>query len=190
MPFPLPPRVLTAGASVLAAGVMLTVAGCSGLTPLGPDPAATMPQPRPLRSPFVLQAMRVQPATLAGCPAGFTPLSGASATPGACYGKLGTPVTITSAAVSSVSQPKPPPGQAAGPVPYEFTITLPVADGPALTAVTTTAAAAHGPLTISVAGQTWVLPIVADPFTGRQLMVPLLSRNQALQLQRILASSD
>jgi hypothetical protein len=189
VPFQLPPRVSTA-ASVLAAGVMLAVAGCSGVTPLGPDPAATMPQPRPLRSPFVMQAMSIQPAALGGCPAGFTTLSGPGATPGACYSKLGAPVTITSAAVSAVSQPKPPSGQAAGPVPYEFTITLPVADGPALTAVTTTAAAAKGPLAISVAGQTWVLPIVGDPVTGRQLMVPLLSREQALQLQRILASSD
>ena len=44
---------------------------CSHLTPLGPDPAATMPQPHHLRSPFVLQDMRIQPpAPAGGCPAG------------------------------------------------------------------------------------------------------------------------
>jgi hypothetical protein len=48
MPFQPSPRLSSVLASVLAAGVMLTVAGCSHLTPLGPDPAATMPQPHHL----------------------------------------------------------------------------------------------------------------------------------------------
>ena len=189
MPLQPPPRLSCLLASVLAlAGVVLTVASCSHLTPLGPAP----PQPSHLRSPFVLQAMRIQPpAPAGGCPAGFTTLSAPGATPGACYRKLGTPVTISSAAVSPVSssQPKPPPGQEAGPAQYGFTITLPAADMPALAAVTTTAADAQGPLAISVAGETWVLPIVGRPFTSRQFLIPLPSKNQALQLQRILASS-
>ena len=46
-----------------------------------------------------------------------------------------------------------------------------------------------GPLAISAAGRTWVLPIVGSPFTGPQLLIPLPTKNQALQLQHILASS-
>jgi hypothetical protein len=208
MPFPCPPRPLPVLASVLAAaGVVLTVASCSHLAPLGPDAAATMPQPHHLRSPLVLEAMRVHPPTPAGgCPAGYTALPGANpvAVPadrphrahvdGAlavtqCYRKTGTPVTITSAAVSPVSLQKPPPGQKA-PVQYDFVITLPAADVPALTAVTTTAYHARGALAMSVAGKTWALPMVAGPFRGPQLQIPMPSRNQALQLQRTLASSS
>lgn len=189
MPFQPPPRPASVLASVLAAGLMLTVASCSHLTPLGPDPAATMPQPRHLKSPFVLKALGLQaPAPAGGCPAGSVALPGG---PGQCYRELGTPVTITSAAISPVSAipQNHPPGTPASPPAYGFTITLPAADVPALTAVTTTAADAQGPLAISVAGRTWVLPIVARPFTSRQLLIPLPSRNQAQQLQRVLASS-
>jgi hypothetical protein len=189
MPLQPPPRLSCVLAGLLAlAGIVLTVAGCSHLTPLGPAP----PQPSHLRSPFVLQAMRVQPpAPAGGCPAGFATLSAPGTSPGACYRKLGTPVTITSAAISPVSssRPNPPPGQQAGPAQYGFTITLAAAEVPALTAVTTTAADAQGPLAISAAGRTWVLPIVGSPFTGPRLLIPLSTKNQALQLQRILASS-
>ena len=64
MPLQPPPRLPAAAASVLAAGLMLTAASCSHLTPLGPDPAATMPQPHHLRSPLVLQDMRVATVVL------------------------------------------------------------------------------------------------------------------------------
>jgi hypothetical protein len=60
---------------------------------------------------------------------------------------------------------------------------------PELTAVTTTAADAQGPLALSVDGRTWVLPLVSRPFTGRQFIVPLTSKNQAVQLQRLLVPS-
>jgi hypothetical protein len=204
MPFPPPPRLPTAAASVLAAGLMLTVASCSHLTPLGPDPATALPQPHHLRSPLVLQAVRVpQFAPVGGCPAGYITLPGGGS-PGMCYRTTGTAVTITSAAVSPVSpfRPPPPPGQqAAPPVQYVFWITVPAADAPALTAVTTTvtgpqrpqgppaASAATSALTISVAGRTWGLVGFATRFTGRQLEVALPSRNQALRLQRTLAAS-
>ena len=203
MPFQPSPRLSSVLASVLAAGVMLTVAGCSHLTPLGPDPAATMPQPHHLRSPLVLQAVRVpQSAPVGGCPAGYVTLPGGGS-PGMCYRTTGTAVTITSAAVSPVSpfRPPPPPGQQAVPVQYVFWLTVPAADAPALTAVTTTvtgpqrpqgpptASAATSALTISVAGRTWGLVGFGTQFTGRQLEVALPSRNQALQLQRILAAS-
>jgi hypothetical protein len=202
-----PPRVL---ASMLAAaGIVLAVASCSHLAPLGPD--VSLPQPHHLRSPFVLEAMRVQPPTPAGgCPAGYAALPGdnpsnpgpvSSGGPGVpraaaqgvsqCYRKTGTPVTITSAAVSPVSPvsaPKPPPGQNA-PAQYGFMITLPAADVPALTAVTTTAYHARGALAISIVGKTWALPMVGGPFRGPQFQIPMPSRNQALQIQRMLAPS-
>ena len=182
-----------------AAAVVLVVAGGvaagnwlarSGNGQSGNPAAAAIPPPHHLRSPFVLQAMRVQqPTPAGGCPGGYAMLPGAN--PGTCYRKTGTPVTITSAAVSPVTsyQPKPPPGQAAGPAQYEFLITVPASDAPALTAVTTTAYNAQGALAISVAGRRWALPMVVRPFTGRQFQIPLSDRNQALQLQRILAAS-
>jgi len=169
-------------ASVLAAGLILTVASCSHITPIGP--AATMPQHHQLRSPFVLEAMRIQPPSRAGgCPAGSVALSGG---PGQCYRKLGTPVTIASATVSS-RLPTPPPGQETPP--YGFIVTVPAGDQAALTAVTTTAADAHGYLSISVAGRTWLLPRVLRPFTSPHFEITFPNRNQVLQLQRLLVPS-
>ena len=87
MPIQLRPCVSSVLTSVLAAGLMLTVASCSHITPIGPG--ATMPQPRHLRSPFVLEAMRVQPSSPAGgCPAASVALSGG---PGQCYRELRHP---------------------------------------------------------------------------------------------------
>jgi hypothetical protein len=184
MPFHRPPRPSSVLASVLAAGLMLTVASCSNhITPLGPDPAATMPHPHHLRSPFVLEALRIQPPTAAGgCPAGSVALPGG---PGQCYHKLGSLITITSAAVSA-HLPAPPRVHGAGPAMYGLAITVPAADLAALTAVTTTAADAHGYLSISVAGRTWLLPRVLQPFTSAHFEIAFPGRNQALQLQRLL----
>jgi hypothetical protein len=171
-------------ASALAAGLMLTIASCSHITPIGPG--ADTPQPHHLRSPIVLAAMRSQPPTAAGgCPAGSVALSGG---PAQCYRKLGMPVTITSAAVSS-HLPAPPPGQEAGPAMHGFVITVPAPDQAALTAVTTTAADAHGYLSISVADRTWLLPRVLRPFTSPRFEIAFPSENQALQLQRLLVPS-
>ena len=61
--------------------------------------------------------------------------------PGQCYRKLGTPVTITSAAVSY--QPTIPPGGSPGAA--ALLITLPTTDVAALTAATTTVYDYHGP---------------------------------------------
>jgi hypothetical protein len=205
MPFQPPPRLPAAVASVLAAaGIVLAVASCTGhITPLGPDQAATMPQPHHLRSPLILQDVRIQLPTLVGgsCPNGWVTLSGGPG-PGQCYRKTGTPVTITSAAVSAVLpfRPPPPPGQQAVPVQYGFWITLPAPDAPALTAVIPMASGPPGPPTarvvtsataipaISVAGRTWLLQGFATRFADRELEVTLPSRNQALQLQRMLAA--
>jgi hypothetical protein len=196
MPFQPPPRLSSVLASVLAAGLMVTVASCSNdtpapvahvLTPVPAGHAGTQPPPH-LRSPFVLGAVRIQPPTGAGgCPAGSVALSGG---PGQCYRRLGTPVTITSAIV--------------GPVItdalhfrglYGFWIVLPAADVAALQAITTTAADAHANLDISVAGRGWLLPIPGRPFTNGQIEIFLPSRNnslpsrndQVLELHRILA---
>ncbi|HEV2373445.1 MAG TPA: hypothetical protein VGS19_14885 [Streptosporangiaceae bacterium] len=191
MPLQRPPRPLSLLASVLAAaGTGLTVASCSHITPLGPDPSQRMPPPShgiaaavpvqavQLRSPFVLEAVRSQPATRAGgCPAGSVALSGG---PGQCYRRLGTLVTVTSASVSPAAPLGPPPAQ------YGFVINLPAADQPALRAVTTAAADAHGYLGISVAGRTWLLPRVLQPFTGH-FEITFPSRNQVLQLHRLLS---
>jgi len=192
MPVQRPPRVL---AGVLAgAGIVLATASCSHLAPLGPD--ASLPRPHHLRSPLVLEAMRVQPPTPAGgCPAGYAPLPGNNPpNPGPvssgylsqCYRTTGTPVTITSAAVSPVSRLKEPPD---APAEYGFAITLPAAAVPALTAVTTTAYNARAALAISIAGKTWALFVVGDPFMHPQFQIPMFSRNQALQIQRLLAPS-
>jgi hypothetical protein len=204
------PCLPSALASVLAAAaIVLTVASCTGhVTPLGPDQAATLPQPHHLRSPLILQDMRAQVGPVpvpvpppGGCPAGWVTLSGGQ--PGQCFRKTGTPVTITSAAVSPVFpfQPPQPPGQQAPPVQYGIWITLPAADVSALAAVIPTAPGSPGPPTanavtsatpipaISIADRTWVLQGFATRFAGRQLEVTLSSRNQALQLQRMLAAS-
>ena len=190
MSFEFRPRRASVLASLLGAGLMLTVAGC-GLTPLGPDAAATAPPPSPLRSPIVLQAMSVQPpAPAGGCPARFTMIS-VPGNPGACVRPLDTPVTITSAAVSSVSsfQPRTPSGQPQGPPAYQIMITLPAADVAAATAVVTTAYDSRGGVDFSVASRTWGLPMVFRPFRSQQLSVALPSKNQALQLYHLLVPS-
>jgi hypothetical protein len=129
------PRPSFVLASVMTAGLMLAVSGCSRISPIGPDSTPTMPKQRNLGSPIIVQAMRSRPATAPGkCPAGylalFTPGSA-----GSCYRSLGTPVRITSAAISSVSTYRPPPGQPKGPSSYGFMVAVPTANVAAVTAV-------------------------------------------------------
>ena len=191
MSFEFRPRPASVLAGLLAAGLMLTVAGCGQLTPLGPDAAATAPPPSPLRSPIVLQAMSVQPpAPAGGCPARFTMIS-VPGNPGECVRPLDTPVTITSASVSAVAsfQPRTPSGQPQGPPVYQIMITLPAADVTAATAVVTTAYDSQGGVDFSVAGRSWGLPKVFKPFRSQQLSIALPSKNQALQLYRLLVPS-
>jgi hypothetical protein len=219
MPAQRPPRPRPVLASVLAAsGLVLAVAGCSHITPLGPDAAATMPPPRHLGSPIIVQVMRSQPPTATGrCPAGWAAVSlpdgggprpavasaapvvpqGASASPPpsaapapiTCYRPAGTPVTITSAAVSSVLTYRPPPGQAKGPDLYGFIVAVPGADVAAVTAVIRQAYDTGSAVGISVAGKLWQAPLVRNPFPGQRLQIAFLSKNQALQLYRILVPS-
>src|SRR4029077_5782323 len=191
MSFEFRPRPASVLVGLLAAGLMLTAAGCGHLLPLGPYAPAPAPPPSHLRSPLVLQAMNVQPpAPAGGCPARFTMIS-MPGNPGEGVRPLDTPVTIPSAAVSSVSsfQPRTPSGQAQGPPAYQIMITLPAADVTAATAVVTTAYDSQGAVDFSVAGRTWALPMVFRPFRSQQLSIALPSKNQALQLHRLLVSS-
>ena len=213
------PRPLPGLASALAAvGVVLAAAGCSQLTPLGPGPASVaMPPPRHLGSPIIVQVMRVQPPnSTGGCPAGWTAVSlpaggGPRVATGAvpvgrphrvvpkgtsaalalapCYRPAGTPVTITSAAISSVLTYRPPPGQPKGPDLYGFIVAVPGSDVAAVTAVIRQAHDTGSAVGISVAGKLWQAPMVGRPFPGQRLQITLLSRNQARQLHRILVPS-
>jgi hypothetical protein len=223
MPFQ-PPRPRSVLVSVLtAAGVVLAVAGCSTITPLGPDPApVSLPPARDLGSPITVQVMRPRPPTPAGqCPAGSVALFGsepnvpraaqigakpahariiqgstappppAAAPPApaagvACYLPAGTPVTITSAAVSPVTTSRNQPG----PARYEFVIAFPAADVAALTALIRQAYHSGDALGISVAGQLWQAPQPPRKLIAlRAEQINLLSSNQAFQLYRLLVPS-
>jgi hypothetical protein len=194
MPIRRSPRPLSVLASLLAtAGIVLAVASCSHITPLGPGPTPVpTPPPRHLGSPIMFQVMRSRaPTGTGGCPAGWVAVSvppGGPATP--CYRPVGTPVTITSAGVSSVSafRQTAPPGQSAQPTQYGFWVALPAADVAAVAAVITHAADSGGAVGISVAGKLWQAPRIVKPFQppGRLIPIALLSRSQALQLHRLL----
>jgi hypothetical protein len=220
MPFQRPPRLLPVLASALAtAGLVLTAAGCSHLTPLGPDPApVNLPPARHLGSPIIVQVLRSQPPTATGqCPAGSVdlfglqpnvaraavvhsrPVQGSTATPApiatpttppvgvACYRPVGTPVTITSGAVSSVTAYRNQPGPAA----YGFVVAFPSADVPALTAVVRQAQDAGDATSISVAGKLWQAPQPRHEIIAvRAVQITLLSRNQAVQLHRLLVPAS
>src|SRR5580704_7703870 len=190
MPFQRPTRPLSVLASALAAaGLMLTAAGCSNITPLGPDPApVSLPPARDLGSPIIMQVMRSQPVTPAGqCPAGSValfgsepnvprvvsvavPVQGSTATPAplatpatppapgtgvACYLPVGSPVTVTSAAITAVTSYP----QQTGPAAYGFVVAFPTTDIAALTEAINQAYASGDALGMSVAGKLWQAPL-------------------------------
>jgi hypothetical protein len=107
----------------------------------------------------------------------------------ACYRPAGSPVTITSAAVSSVATYRPPPTEPKGPATYGFVIAFPAADVSAVTAAIRHAYDARDAVGFSVAGKLWQAPQVLRPFSGRGIQITLLSRDQALQLHRLLVPS-
>lgn len=78
MPLPRPSHPLSVLAGALAAAAAgLAVAGCSQITPLGPDPAVNLPPARHLGSPITVQVLHSRPPTAAGrCPAGSVDLFG------------------------------------------------------------------------------------------------------------------
>jgi hypothetical protein len=190
----------SAALALAAAGIALAAAGCGGhITPLGPDQAASVPQPHRLRSALVLRAMHIlQQHPVSGCPAGWGALG-----PGpGCYREAGTPATITAAGVSAVIsfRPPQPPGQTAVPVQYGFWISVPAASVAALSAVIPAAAGSPGPPTaqpvtsaatipaLSMAGRTWLLIGFTTRYADREVEVFLPSRSQALRVQRALAA--
>jgi hypothetical protein len=186
MPFQPRVRLSSVLASVLAAGLMLTVASCSHATTASVAHLVT-----PGRALFVLKGVSSQPVTgAAGCPLDSVALSGG---PGQCYRQLGTPVTVTSATVGPVITDALHVQGLDG-----FWIVLPAADVASLQAITTTAADAHANLAIFVGGDGWLLPIPGRPFTNGQLEVflpstgnSLSTRNsQVLELHRLLVPSS
>jgi hypothetical protein len=225
MPLQRPARPLSVLASALAsalaaAGLVLAAAGCSNITPLGPDPAlASLPPARDLGSPIIMQVMRSQPATPAGqCPAGSValfgsepnvkrvvsvavPVQGGTATPAppatpatppppgvgvACYLPVGSPVTVTSAAVSSVTSYP----QQTGPAAYGFVVGFPAVEVAALTAAIGQAYDSGDALGMSVAGKLWQAPQTRRRVIAlRAEQINLFSREQALQLYRLLVPS-
>ena len=101
----------------------------------------------------------------------------------ACYLPVGTPVTITSAAVSAVTTYP----QQTGPAFYGFVVAFPAGDIAALTAAIRQAYDSGDALGMSVAGQLWQAPPTRHRFSAlRAERIDLLSRGQALQLYRLL----
>jgi hypothetical protein len=212
--------------ALAVAGLVLAVAGCSNITPLGRDSApVSLPPARDLGSPIMMQVMRGQPPMPTGeCPTASVALFGiqpyvprvavgqpvaapvpvdaqliqaspatetptraatpATPPPGvACYRPVGSPVTITSAAVSSVATDRNHPGTAW----YGFVVAFPAADVAALTALIRRANDSGDAVGMSVAGKLWQAPQPRRTFIAlRAEQINLLSRTQAIQLYRLL----
>lgn len=182
----------TARAGLALAGLVLTVAGCGHMLPLG---LSAIPVPSHLAAAIVLQPGVPGPATRSAaaqgapsavsCPAGYAALPAGDEPPGSagCFRKLGTPVTFTSAAAAVYRQPAGPHGQ---PAQYVIRITLPAAGATALTAITTEVAGTKDALAITIADQAWAVVATLKPLTNGEFGIPMQSLSQALQLQRIL----
>jgi hypothetical protein len=156
-------------------------------TPTGVCPAGSIDlfglEPNVLR----VSVSASRPVHLHHVGAGPTPTPGAPSVPGvACYRPVGTPVTITSAGVSSVTTY---PHQA-GPAAYGFVVAFPTADVAALTAVIRQAYDAGDAVGMSVAGKLWQAPQVRRRFIAlRAEQITVLSKTQAFQLYRLLVPS-
>jgi hypothetical protein len=102
--------------------------------------------------------------------------------PPACFRKTGQPVTVTTAAVSLSYQP----AFNQQPAVYGLNLTVPAAEAPALAAITTRSFYSGDPVAISTGGKTWDVTMTAGPFTNGQFGMSVQSKNQLLQLQRVL----
>lgn len=101
----------------------------------------------------------------------------------ACFLPVGTPVTITSAAVSSVTTHR----NQLGPGWYMFVVAFPAAEVPALTALIQRAYDSGDALGMSVAGKLWQAPQPRRKFNALwAAQINLFSRKQAVQLHRLL----
>jgi hypothetical protein len=160
-------------------------------TPAGRCPAGSVDlfgsQPNVLRAAVAsaLPAQPVQGSTATPAPA--TPATPPPLPAGvACYRPVGTPVTITSAAVSSVATDRSHPGPAS----YGFVVAFPTTEVPALTALIRQAYDSGDALGMSVAGKLWQAPQPRLRFNAlRAEQINLLSRTQAFQLYHLLVPS-
>ncbi|HEY7015763.1 MAG TPA: hypothetical protein VH480_23565 [Streptosporangiaceae bacterium] len=220
MPFQRLSRQLSVLASSLAAaGLVLAVAGCSHITPLGQNPPPVkLPPTRNLGSPIRMQLMRGRPPTPAGrCPAGSVALFGldpnvarvaiARSSPGQpAPGNTATPVPAPTTAPAGVACYLPVGRPVTityaavsgvttnrnqpGPAWYEFVVAFPTADVGALTSLFRQAYDSGDALGMSVAGKLWQAPQPRNKVAAlRAEQVNLLSRNQAFQLYRLLVPS-
>jgi len=67
---------------------------------------------------------------------------------------------------------------------------VPTAQVAAVTALVMQAYDAHGALGVSVDGKLWQAAQIVQPFPGQQFQIALLTRNQALQLYRLLVPAS
>jgi hypothetical protein len=154
-----------------------------GLEPNVPRMAVASQTPAPLGTgTTAIPTISASPTTLTAAPTPTTPPVGV-----ACYLPVGSPVTITSAAVSSVTIYQNQPG----PATYGFVVAFPTADIAALTATIRQAYASGDALGMSVAGKLWQAPQPKSNSTAlRAEQINLLSRTQASQLYRLLVPSS
>jgi hypothetical protein len=145
----------------------------------GADPNVPRVAPAPVQSQLIQGR-----STTSASPAPTTPPAPSAGV--ACYRPVGTPVTITSAAVSSVTtKPNQP-----GPAWYVFVVAFPTAEVPALTTLIRQAYDSGDALGMSVAGKLWQAARPRSKFNAlRAEQINLLSRTQALQLYRLLVPS-
>jgi hypothetical protein len=145
-------------------------------------PRAVAGPAKPARSRLIHKSTTTPAATPPPAPAPPAPPAGA-----ACYRPAGRPVTITSAAVSSVTTDQNQPG----PAWYVLVVAFPTADVPALTALIQQAYDSGDAIGMSVAGKLWQAPQPRHKSSAlRAEQINLLSRTQAIQLYRQLVPSS
>jgi hypothetical protein len=160
----------------LAVGVIALAA--AGRMNSGVTLGSQKPRPSQVTSAVIVQPVVSGPRTPSGgCPDGYAqiPVPGASDS-GLCFRRDGAPVAFTSAKVTWDPLDSG----------YQFTVTLPASEAPALKAVTTTAYNSQGFTAITVGGKTWQLSRVSTPLANGQLVIQIPDKNTAFQLQRIL----
>jgi hypothetical protein len=159
--------------------------------PTGECPAGSIDlfgfQPNVPRVSIVMSPRPVQVGTGSTATPTATPATPPAPSAGvACYRPVGTPVTITSAAVSPVTTNRNQPGPAS----YGFVVAFPAADVAALTALIRQAYDSGDAVGMSVAGKVWQAPQPRSKFNAlRAEQINLLSRTQALELYRLLVPS-
>jgi hypothetical protein len=175
----------------LGSPIIMQVMRSQPVTPAGECPAGSVALfgsepnvPRVVQAGSV--AVPVQGSTAAPAPPATPATPPAPGVGVACYLPVGSPVTVTSAAVSSVTSYP----QQAGPAAYGFVVAFPAVEVAALTAAIRQAYDSGDALGMSVAGKLWQAPQTRRRLNAlRAEQVNLLSREQALQLYRLLVPS-